>query len=92
MHSSYNLHNSYFKAKANKKANKNTKSFFLYIKITNNYYKKNKERLKKKKTRKRYQNLPEEEKNKRQKRAREMHKNLFEEEKKKSVSVIVNVI
>ena len=39
------------------------KMFFLYIKISNNYYQKSKERLPKK-ARERYQNLSEEEKSK----------------------------
>ena len=43
-------------------------NFFLYIKITNNYYQKHKERLRKE-AREKYQNLSEEEKGKRQKEA-----------------------
>ena len=42
-------------------------NFFLYIKIATNYYQKHKEKLRKK-DRKRYQNLSEEEKDKRQKK------------------------
>ena len=57
-------------------------NFFLYIKITNNYYQKHKERLRKE-AREKYQNLSEEEKGKRQKEARERYQNLTEEEKEK---------
>ena len=57
-------------------------NFFLYIKITNNYYQKHKERLRKE-AREKYQNLSEEEKGKRQKEAREGYQNLAEEEKEK---------
>ena len=57
-------------------------NFFLYIKITNNYYQKHKERLRKE-AREKYQNLSEEEKGKSQKEAREGYQNLTEEEKEK---------
>ena len=57
-------------------------NFFLYIKITNNYYQKHKERLRKE-AREKYQNLSEEEKGKRQKEAQEGYQNLAEEEKEK---------
>ena len=57
-------------------------NFFLYIKITNNYYQKHKERLRKE-AREKYQNLSEEEKGQRQKEAREGYQNLAEEEKEK---------
>ena len=57
-------------------------NFFLYIKITNNYYQKHKERLRKE-AREKYQNLSEEEKGKRQKEAWERYQNLTEEEKEK---------
>ena len=57
-------------------------NFFLYIKITNNYYQKHKERLRKE-AREKYQNLSEEEKGKRQKETREGYQNLAEEEKEK---------
>ena len=42
--------------------------FFLYIKMTNDYYQKNKERLRKE-ARKRYQNLSQEENEKNMKKA-----------------------
>ena len=57
-------------------------NFFLYIKITNNYYQKHMERLRKE-AREKYQNLSEEEKGKSQKEAREGYQNLTEEEKEK---------
>ena len=57
-------------------------NFFLYIKITNNYYQKHKERLRKE-AREKYQNLSEEEKGKSQKETREGYQNLTEEEKEK---------
>ena len=56
--------------------------FFLYIKITNNYYQKKKQG----KTCERYQNLSEEEKDKRRKEGRERYKNLIKEEKEKSAN------
>ena len=49
------------------------------------YYQKNKEKVEKKKSRKRYQNLSEEEKNKRQEYGHERYKNLSEDEKQKLV-------
>ena len=63
------------------------KLFFLYIRITNNYYKKktkkkNRENLQKE-AHERYQNLSEEEKYKKLQNARERYKNLCEEEKEK---------
>ena len=54
--------------------------FFLYIKMTTNYYQINKEKLQKE-ARERYQNLSEEEKNKRLKKAREW----YQKKKKKVV-------
>ena len=56
--------------------------FFIYIKIATNYYQKYKEKLRKK-DRKRYQNLSEEEKDKRQKKVWERPQNLREEQKQK---------
>ena len=56
--------------------------FFLYIKMLTGYYQKNKERLSKK-VRERYQNLPEEEKDKRHQYAPDQYRNLSEEEKVK---------
>ena len=50
------------------------------------YYQKTKKRLKKK-SRKRYQNLSEEEKNKRREYGHERYKNLSEDEKQKLVSI-----
>ena len=47
---------------------------FLYIKMTNNYYEKNKEKLRKKAP-ERYQSLSEEEKDKRQKKDQERYQN-----------------
>ena len=52
------------------------------------YYQNHNERLQKK-VRERYQNLSEEEKNKRQKKAQERHQNFTEEEKKKKASVLL---
>ena len=57
-------------------------NFFLYIKMTNKYYQKQKEKLRKE-ARERYQNLSEEEKDKRQKKVWERFQNLPEEEKEK---------
>ena len=57
-------------------------NFFLYIKITNNYYQKHKERLRKE-AREKYQNLSEEENGKSQKETQEGYQNLTEEEKEK---------
>ena len=54
--------------------------FFLYIKMSTGYYQKNKENFSKK-VRERYQNLSEEEKDKRHQYAR--YRNLSEEEKVK---------
>ena len=48
--------------------------FFLYIKILNNYYQKNKEKLSKKAC-ERYQNLSEEEKDKKRQYARRRCRN-----------------
>ena len=56
--------------------------FFLYIKMTNNYYQRHKERLRQE-AHKRYQNLPEEKKDKRRKKASERYQNFTEEEKEK---------
>ena len=53
---------------------------FLYIKMTNNYYEKNKEKLRKKAP-ERYQSLSEEEKDKRQKKDWERYQNWTKEEK-----------
>ena len=53
---------------------------FLYIKMTNNYYEKNKEKLRKKAP-ERYQSLSEEEKDKRQKKDQERYQNWPKEEK-----------
>ena len=55
--------------------------FFLYIKITNNYHQKHKGRLRKE-ARVRYQNLSEEEKNKRQKSPKKDMKILLKKKKK----------
>ena len=49
-----------------KKIKKDSIFFFLYIKMTNNYYQKHKEQLRKE-ARERYQNLSKEEKDKKQK-------------------------
>ena len=49
-----------------KKIKKDLIFFFLYIKMTNNYYQKHKEQLRKE-ARERYQNLSKEEKDKKQK-------------------------
>ena len=58
------------------------KFFFLYIKMVNTYYQKNKEKLQKE-ARERYQNLSEEEKNKKRKYTRERYQYLTEEEKER---------
>ena len=50
--------------------------FFLYIKMTNNYHKKNKENLQKE-ARKRYQSFSEKEIDKKCQYARERYRNLF---------------
>ena len=66
-----------------KKADQNVfLNFFLYIKMTNKYYQKKKEKLQKE-ARQRQQNLSDEEKNKRCQYARERYRNLSEEEKEK---------
>ena len=54
--------------------------------MTNNYYKKNKEKLRKE-ARERYQNLSEEEKDKKRQYARERYRNRSEEEEKKEASI-----
>ena len=69
------------------KAYKNTNKiflidFFLYIKMTNNYYQKQKEK-RWKEVCGRYQSLSEEEKNKKRKRTQGRYQNFTEEEKKK---------
>ena len=60
--------------------------FFLYIKISNNYYQKHKERLQKE-THGKYQNLCEEEKNKSWKKTRERQEEGEEKENKTSISL-----
>ena len=55
--------------------------FFLYIKMANNYYQKNKEKLQNE-ARKRYQYFSEEEKNKKRQYACKQYRNLSEKEKK----------
>ena len=59
--------------------------FFLYIKITNNDYQKHKERLRKE-AREKYQNLSDEEKDKRQKRTQERYQILLKKKQKKTES------
>ena len=54
--------------------------FFLYIKMSNKYYQKHKEKLKKT-TRERYQNLSQEEKEKKCQHHHGRNKNLSEEQK-----------
>ena len=56
--------------------------FFLYIKMANNYYQKNKEKLQNE-ARKRYQYFSEEEKNKKCQYACKQYRNLSEKKKKK---------
>ena len=56
--------------------------FFLFIKVTNNYYQKHKERLVKK-VREKYQNYSEKEKGKRWKKTRENYQNFTVAEKEK---------
>ena len=69
------------------KAYKKTDEIFLYnffyiSKMTNDYYQKNKEKLRKE-ARERYQNLSEGEKDKKRQYARERYRNLSEAEKGK---------
>ena len=64
--------------------------FFLYIKMTNNYYQKHKEKLHNK-AHESYQNLSQEEKEKRRKKFLERYQNLSEKEKNKSDIIIMNV-
>ena len=57
--------------------------------MTNDYYQKNKEKLRKE-ARERYQNLSEGEKDKKRQYARERYRNLSEAEKGKRVNMVVN--
>ena len=56
--------------------------FFVYVKMVNKCYQKHNERLWKE-AHERYQNLSEEEKDKRRKKTRERYQNFTEEEKEK---------
>ena len=59
-------------------SSKTNKVFFLYIKMTNNYYQQHKEKLRKE-SREKYQNITEEEKEKKCQYHDERHRNLSEE-------------
>ena len=65
-------------------------SLFLYIEMVNKYYQKHKERLRKE-TPERYQNLSEEEKDKKQKKLEKDINILLKKKKKKGNSFIRNV-
>ena len=59
--------------------------------MTNKYYQKHKERLRKE-AREKYQNLSKEEKDKKRKNARERYQNFPKEQKKKLLQHVKNVI
>ena len=85
IHNSYYLRNSYVKVYFKAYTKYFLQIFFLYIKMTTNYYQKHKEKLRKE-ARERCQNLSEEEKDKKRKQIRERYQNFNKEEKEKKNS------